>query len=322
MPDKKLKIVFIGTARFAVPVLHELVRAGYDIRLVITQPDRPKGRGKALSPPPVKEALMKSDLVMVKERLFQPENINSDDAVKTIAGVAPDFIVVVAYGQLLKKRVLDIPGFGCINVHASLLPGLRGAAPINRAIMNGDRITGVTTMMMDEGMDTGDILMKTKTDIDDTIDSIALAKRLSDLGATLLVRTIEGVTGGSIVPAAQDEMLATYAHILTKSDGLILFDIMDAKDIHNMVRGLLPWPAAHTVLNGRPVKILKTDYDMDEDTRGAAPGTVTMVTKASFFIAAKKGVLKVLELQPENKKVMPAKDFINGYRLKEGAVFA
>jgi methionyl-tRNA formyltransferase len=315
MTDDRLKLVFMGTSGFAVSSLLKLIDSDYGVARVVSQPDRRKGRGRTLSPTPVKEAAEKYGL-----NLYQPENINSDEAVDEIKKEAPDIIVVVAYGQILKKRVLDIPRLACINIHASLLPELRGAAPINWAIINGDNKTGVTSMLMDEGMDTGDILLKSEVEIDDEMNSLELAEKLAVTGGEVLVKTLELIKDNRLKGTKQDESKATYAAILTKADGNISFKEKDAREIHNMVRGLLPWPAAHTSYNKRSLKILKTSYDLDYDMGSLKPGTVVVVTKESFFVAAKRGVVEVFSLQPQDKRVMPAADFINGYGLKKGAV--
>ena len=315
--DNNLKLVFMGTSVFAVPSLLALIDSEHDVALVVSQPDRKKGRGRVLSPTRIKEAAENRGL-----ELFQPQNINTKESVGKIKELDPDVIVVVAYGQILSQNILDIPRTGCINIHASLLPKLRGAAPINWAIVGGDKKTGVTSMLMDAGMDTGDILLKKEIDIDDEIDAVALSEKLSIIGGEILIQTLDMIKSDELKSAKQNNAEATYAPILKKIDGKISFADKDAAQIHNMVRGFLPWPGAFTSYNQRAVKILKTSYDMDEDTKGVRPGTVVMVTRESFFIAAKKGVVEIFSLQPQNKKMMPAKDFINGYGIKAGAVFS
>ncbi len=314
-----MKIVFMGTAGFAVPPLKTLLDSEHEVTMALTQPDRRKGRGRSLAPPPVKEALLNAGLERSPE-LFQPENINSDEAYEAIAAHAPDVIVVVAYGQLLKKRLLDIPKHGCINIHASLLPILRGAAPINWSIVNGDAQTGVTTMYMDVGMDTGDILLKSEIDIDDTMNSVELGEKISQMGSELLTKTLDMILAGKLVRVKQDEARATYAPIIKKSDGIIDFAKKDARQIHDMVRGFTPWPGASTTHRNSSLKIIKTYYDFDLDTARATPGTVISVSRESFYVATKKGALELFELQPQGKKIMKARDFINGYRLTRGEV--
>jgi methionyl-tRNA formyltransferase len=315
--DNNLKLVFMGTSGFAVPSLLKLIDSKYDVALVVSQPDRKKGRGRVLSPTPVKEAAAMHNLA-----LFQPQNINSKESVGKIKEQNPDVIVVVAYGQILSQKILDVPKAGCINVHASLLPKLRGAAPINWAIVGGDKKTGVTSMLMDAGMDTGDVLLKKEIDIDDEIDAAKLAEKLSIISGEILIRTLDMMKDNILKATKQNDKEATYAPVLKKADGAVSFADKDAAQVHNMVRGLCPWPGAFTSYDGKTIKLLKTSYDLDEDAKGFAPGTVVMVTRESFFIAAKKGVVEIFSLQPQNKKVMPAKDFINGYGIKAGAVFS
>jgi methionyl-tRNA formyltransferase len=311
-----LKLIFMGTAAFAVPSLLQLIDSNHDVSLVVSQPDRRRGRGRELSITQVKETALKNNIPV-----FQPENVNSDKSYSKLKEAAPDAIIVVSYGQLLRKRILDIPRLGCINIHASLLPLLRGAAPINWAIVNGLKRTGVTSMQMDIGMDTGDILLMDEVEIDDEINASELFTELSEMGGELLIRTLEAITKGTVTRTKQEHERATYAPVLTKANGAISFMDKDAKEIHNMVRGFSPWPGAYTSFKGRSVKILKTAYSLDEESEGSAPGTVIMVSKESLFVKAKRGVLEILRLQPQNKRPMPAADFINGYGIKAGDRF-
>lgn len=316
MNKKHLKIIFMGTAQFAVPALLALLSSEHEVMLVVTQPDRKKGRGKQLSPPPVKEAISDKNI-----QVFQPDNINLPDSVEKLKALKPDLIIVIAYGQLLKKQLLDIPKFGCINIHASLLPKLRGSAPINWSIINGDSETGVTSMMMDKGMDTGDMLIKRKIAIDDEINAVELAEKLSALGSETLIETLNLLCDGKLTRTPQDDSAATYSAILKKNDGLISFEDKSAKEIHNMVRGFFPWPGAFTSFGDKSMKLLKTHYDLSESPLDFEPGSVTNISRESFFIKTKSGRLEVFLLQPQDKKTMPAGDFINGYRLKIGDRF-
>ena len=314
MSDSKLKLVYMGTAQFAVPSLNKLVSENFDVRLVVTQPDRKKGRGQAVAYSHVKQAALNNGL-----ELFQPESINTKESIDVLNEIAPDVIIVVAYGQILKSDVLNLPAFGCINIHASILPELRGPAPINWSIVNGDSETGVTSMMIDEGMDSGDILQIERMALDDRIDSVTLGKTLSEMGAELLVKTLERIKAKDITPKKQDESAVTIAPKLTKANGEISFNEKSAKQIHDMVRGFKPWPGAFTTYNGKTLKVLSTYYDADYEVGGADPGTVVMVTKESFYIAANSGVLEIKSVQPQNKRAMDAADFINGYGIKAGA---
>ncbi|MBE9536775.1 MAG: methionyl-tRNA formyltransferase [Proteobacteria bacterium] len=303
-----IKTVFMGTPVFALPTLKALVEANADIVAVVTQPDRPKGRGRTISPPPVKEFALEKGL-----RLFQPQKVREREFIKVLENIAPDLIVVVAFGQILPADLLNIPKIGCVNVHASLLPAYRGAAPINWAIVNGEVETGITTMLMDEGLDTGDMLLVEKVAIGPEDDSELLYGRLAETGGPLLVRTLEGLKDGTVMAVRQDDAAATYAPIIKKEDGIIDWSA-EAAQIVNLVRGMRPWPTAQTRLDARGFKVLKSRAAGGS----GAPGEVLKVGKDFFEVAAGSGSVEIYELQLEGKKAMKTADFLMGYKLKGG----
>jgi methionyl-tRNA formyltransferase len=243
---------FMGTPEFACPTLRTLIERGEQLLAVVTQPDRPKGRGQKLMPPPVKELALAHDIPVL-----QPPKVRDPAFVETVRAMEPDVIVVVAFGQILPKALLDIPPQGCINVHASLLPRYRGAAPLNWCIINGETETGVTTMLMDPGLDTGPMLLTDSTPIDDHEDIVSLHDRMSLMGAQLLAETLDGLKQGAIPPRQQDDSLTCYAPMLKKEDGLITW-YRDARTIHNQVRGMAVWPGAYTFVNGQLLKVFRT----------------------------------------------------------------
>src|SRR6185369_5028969 len=246
------KIIFMGTPDFACPTLQKLIERGENIVAVVTQPDRPKGRGQKLMPPPVKELAEKNGIPV-----YQPPKVRDPDFVELIRELKPDVIVVIAFGQILPKALLDIPPKGCINVHASLLPRYRGAAPLNWCLINGEAETGVTTMLMDPGLDTGPMLLKRATPIDENEDIISLHDRMSVMGAELLAETLDGLKAGVVLPQEQDDTMTCYAPMLKKEDGLINW-YRDARTIHNQVRGLAVWPGAYTFLEDQVLKVFRT----------------------------------------------------------------
>lgn len=304
-----MRLVFMGTPSFAVPALEGLVSAGHEVALVVTQPDRPSGRGRRLKAPPVKDRALDLGL-----KVFQPERVKRPEAVEAIAAASPDAFVVAAFGQILPKQVLDIPPRGCYNVHASLLPAYRGAAPINWAIIRGEKVTGVTIMLMDEGMDTGDILIKEKEPIlaDDTAGS--LGERLARLGAAMIVRALEDLMMGMLRPVKQDPGEATYAPMLKKETGLIVWT-KPAVEIERLVRGLDPWPGAYTAFRGEVLKIWKAAF---KEGKGGIAGEVLYVSKDGISVVADEGVVVIKELQPEGGRRMSAADYLAGHRLKTG----
>jgi len=304
---KLTRVVFMGTPAFAVPTLEELVAAGYEVALVVTQPDRAKGRGGALAAPPVKESALRLGL-----EVYQPERVRRPEAQARLAELRPDAMVVVGYGQIIPQSVIDIPPHGIINVHASLLPKYRGAAPIQWAIANGETRTGVTTMRIDAGLDTGDMLLKAETEIGVEENAIELAARLAPMGANLLVETLRGLAAGTIVPEKQDAAQATLAPILKKEDGLIDWT-KPAAEIHNRVRGLLPWPGAYTTLRGQILHVWSARVTT---AASAAPGRVLPGRK---LIAAcgESTALELIEVQLEGRKRMSGDAFANGQHLSE-----
>ena len=309
----RLKTIFMGTPDFAVPCLRVL-QEKTDIMAVIPQPDRPKGRGHNLQASPVKQAALEYGLPVL-----QPEKIKTEEFTARLEEMQPDLIVVVAFGQILSQRILDIPRLGCVNVHASLLPRYRGAAPIHWSIINGEEETGVTTMLMDAGLDTGDMLLKDKVAITPDMTTEELHDKLMDMGGRLLSDTIDGLAAGTIVPEKQDDSLSNYAGMLNKETGHIDWT-KTATEIHNLIRGLNSWPVAWGMLEGKNYKFWRTRAA--EGDCSQPPGTVTELGKNSFKVATGKGLLEVLELQPPSRKRMSAGDFVRGHGVEIGAVFS
>lgn len=311
MGSKPLDVIFMGTPEFAVPSLKALTEADVRIRAVVTQPDRRRGRGRKLLPPPVKETARALDC-----EILQPETAKSDDFYEAVAGRRPDLLVVVAYGQILPKRLLELPPLGAVNVHASILPKYRGPAPIQWAIINGEPETGVTTMQMDAGLDTGEILMTSKTAIypDDTAGT--LHDRLSRLGGWLLQETISGLQHGTLQPAPQDHGAASYAPLLKKSDGRIDWR-EPAAVIERKIRGMNPWPVAHTFYKQMRLNIFRGEVRPAAD--GAMPGTVIPGFTGELRVAAGEGAVSILELQGESGKRMQIQDFLSGTPVPEGS---
>lgn len=300
----------MGTPAFAVPSLRSLIGAGFEVIAAVTQPDKPRGRGLSAMPSPVKSAAIENNIPV-----FEPPNIREEAFVEKLRALDPEIIAVVAFGKILPPSILEIPPIGCINVHASLLPRYRGAAPINWAIINGEKETGVCTMVMDKGMDTGPTLLCEKTDIgeDDTAEDLAI--RLSRSGGSLLVKTLDLLLEGKIKPVPQDGSKATLAPILKKEDGRIDWN-RSAEEIKDLVRGVYPWPGAYTRWKNT-LKVHRARVARLENAP-TNPGTVVGATKEGILVACGKGVLEITEIQPENKKKMSAADFIKGYRVQEG----
>lgn len=301
-----MKILFMGTPGFAVPCLESLIKAGYNICGVFTQPDKPKGRGHKLTAPPVKEVAIKNNI-----EVFQPDKIRNAETLSIIKGLEPEIIVVVAYGKILPKEIIDYPKYGCVNVHASLLPKYRGAAPIQWSIINGEKTTGVTTMYMNEGLDTGDMLLKSSTIINDDETSGDLHDRLSFIGADLILKTLNEISKGTIKRKKQNDDEASYSTMLDKS--LCNIDWNKAAiNIHNLVRGLNPWPTASTILNGNILKIHKTKVS---NIKGGSPGEIISLNP---FVVSCSGdtSLEILELQLLGKKRMSSEEFLRGHKIK------
>ena len=306
-----MKIVFIGTPEFAVPTLEALIKSEHRIISVITQPDRPKGRGLKLALPPVKVLAQQFGIP-----LFQPPRIKDPQAVSYLKSLSFNLMVVVAYGQILPKEVLGIPPLGCINLHASLLPEFRGAAPIARAIIKGQETTGVTTMYMNEGMDTGDVILQKRVGISLTDTRGTLSQELSREGALLILATLRLIEKGTAIKIPQDAEKATYAPLIKKEDCLIDW-ISPAQKIYNLVRGLNPHPGAFTYLNGKRLKIYACQV---VDPEGE-PGRAVKTARDKLIVAASKGGLLLLEVQPENKRRMRIAEFLAGHRIEEGTIF-
>jgi methionyl-tRNA formyltransferase len=309
--DFELKIVFMGTAQFAVPALQALLESGQEIAGVITQPDKPRGRGHKLAFSPVKEYAVKQNL-----EVFQPARIDSEPALLKISEWQPEMIVVVAYGQIIPARILSLPVHGCINVHGSLLPRYRGAAPIQRALMAGEAVTGVTTMYMDQGLDTGDMIKKATVPIDGDIDYGELHDRLAEVGADLLLETIAAVADGTAAREKQDSSQATYAPVLRSNDELICWQ-MTAQQIHNQIRALSPLPGAYTSIEGNKLKVYKSRVTSLSDE--GTPGLVK-TTGSGFLVQTGQGLVELLEVQKEGRKRMPARDFAAGQRIPAGLI--
>lgn len=305
-----MKLVFCGTPQFAVPCLEALVREGFDVRLVVSQPDRPKGRGLELVPTPVKQASIAHQIPVA-----QPAKIrNNPEFQAQLESIHPDAIIVVAYGRIIPPWMLALPPLGNINVHASLLPKYRGAAPIQWAIANGETVTGVTTMQLDAGLDTGDMLLKADMPIRSDDTAVTLAPRLSEMGAALLLETLRALDRGEITATPQDNSEATHAPILKKEDGTIDFQ-RPAKEIWNRLRGFQPWPGAFTTFRGKQFTIHSAK---PADEVAVNQGELTFRADRLYVGAGAHTVLELIEVQPEGKRRMPARDFHNGYRPKPG----
>ncbi len=303
-----MRIVFLGTAGFACPALTTLAKE-HEIALVITQPDRPVGRHAVLTPPPVKEAA-----VRLRLPVFQPEKINAPDSLARIRDAHPDAIVVAAYGQLLKPELISIPPAGTINIHASLLPRYRGAAPINWVIINGEKETGITTFLIDAGMDTGPILLQHKTEIRPDETAGELRDRLAALGAEVIQKTLVGLESGNITPIPQDDSQATFAPRLSRDDGKIDWT-RPAQEIYNLIRGTNPWPGAFTLANGGRLKVYKSR--LTGINRGKyAPGEVVLRETGRLLVAAGDELLELLEVQRAGRPRISGREFLNGLRGK------
>ena len=309
-----MRIIFMGTPDFSVGTLEALVEAGHDVCLAVTQPDKPKGRGKEMQPTPVKAAAQRHGIPV-----YQPKRIRDPECVEELKKYNADVMVVIAFGQILPKTILELTPYGCINVHASLLPKYRGAAPIQWAIIEGEKVTGVTTMQMDEGLDTGDMIMKTEVPVDEDETGETLHDKLAATGAALCVRTLEAVENGTAVFEKQGESPTAYAKMLDKKMGDIDWS-QPAVRIERLVRGLNSWPSAYTHWNGKVVKIWRAKAE-GEGAGEKEPGTVVSVGKNDFAVQTGSGILRVYELQIPGKKRMETGAFLRGYALEEGTVF-
>jgi methionyl-tRNA formyltransferase len=306
-----MKLVFCGTPQFAVPTLERLASAGFDLQLVVTQPDRPQGRGMELTAPPVKQSALKLGLPVL-----QPDKIKKNEELQArLMALRPDAIIVVGYGRIIPPWMLTLPPYGNINVHASLLPKYRGAAPIQWAIANGEQTTGVTIMHLNEGLDTGDILLQKEMAIEPDDTAVTFAPRLAELGADLLVETLRGLEEKTIRALPQDHSQATLAPILKKEDGQIDFS-RTATGIHNRVRGFQPWPGAYTQFRGKNLKFINASPEDTPSNLNA--GELRVGDEKLFAGCGQRSVLQLLQVQPEGKKSMTAREFINGYHPAAG----
>ena len=303
-----MKIIFMGTPDFAAASLEALIASRHEIQAVVTQPDKPKGRKGELTPPPVKVIAKREGI-----KVYQPLKVRDEEFVKTLRAYNPDVMVVVAFGQIIPLSILEMPKYGCVNIHGSLLPKYRGAAPIQWAVLDGEKETGITTILMDEGIDTGDILLKKTIKIDTDETSGSLFDKLMALGAETILETLDELEKGSLTPTKQGESPTAYAKMLTKAMGLIDFT-KPAKELDCFVRGMDPWPSAYTLLAGKTLKLWK----VRAVEGGGKAGSVIDIDKESFTIACGEGAIEVLEVQLEGKKRMSAGDFLKGSTLNIG----
>lgn len=307
-----MKIIFMGTPDFAVPTLESLFAKGYSIDLVITQKDKPKGRGKKVQYTPVKEKALELGLPV-----YQPDNVNDLESIEIMKKLNPDFIVVVAYGQILKKEILELPKYNCLNVHASILPKYRGAAPINWAIVNGEKETGVTIMEMAEGLDTGDMILWESIPINLDDDYPSIHDKLSILGGSLIIDALEKIKNDNFTRTVQDNSISTYASMLSKETGIINWN-NNAEDIRNLVRGLKPWPSAYTQYKDDTLKI--HDVDVVDKVKDGKNGEIVKVDKEGIYVNTLDKTILIKELQFPGKKKLLAKDYLKGNSIEEGVI--
>lgn len=309
-----MKIVYMGTPDFAVAPLAALVKNGYEVEAVITQPDKPKGRGKTMMPTPVKEEALKHDIPVL-----QPVKVRDPEFVEKLAEIAPDIIVVAAFGQIIPKSILEMPKFGCINIHASLLPKYRGAAPIQQAVIDGEKESGVTIMQMGTGLDTGDMISRIVVPLAKDETGGSLFDKLAEAGAELLIQTLPTIFDGTAVYEKQpDESPTPYAAMISKKKGLLDFS-KSAGELERLVRGLNPWPSAFTFINGKTLKVWRSSVEKAEVKE--TPGTVMSADKEGIHVACGQDVLVLREVQLEGKKRMEADAFLRGCQLKPGDMF-
>ena len=308
-----MKVIFMGTPDFAVGTLEALIEAGHEVVLAVTQPDKPKGRGKEMQYTPVKECALKHAIPV-----FQPRRVREPECIEELRKYDADIMVVVAFGQILPKEILDMCTYGCVNVHASLLPKYRGSAPIQWAIIDGEEVTGVTTIQMDEGLDTGDMLLKIEIPIEPKETGGSLFDKLAAAGAKLCVETLEALQNKTVTPIPQGETTTAYAKMLDKQLGNIDWN-QSAIEIERLIRGLTPWPSAYTNWNEKVMKIWDAEvWDIDLEMEDAKPGTIVKVEKDAFYVQTGEGLLKVCELQIPGKKRMDTGAFLRGYQVKVG----
>lgn len=307
-----MRILFMGTPDFALPTLKALCKSGHEIVGVVTKADMPKGRGHHMMPTPIKVYALEHNIPV-----YQPATLKGDEFASALASLAPEMIVVVAFGKILPRNVLDYPKYGCVNVHGSLLPRYRGAAPMQRAIIDGNKVTGITTMLMADGIDTGDMLLKAEVEIGENDNFEVIHDRLAECGAKLLMETVEKLERGEIVPQKQDDSLATHAAKIEKSDCLLDFS-KDAKVLHDLIRGLSPIPLAFThTPDGKLLKIVESRVADKDKTVKTLPGTVLSVGE-DIKVVCGRGILSVLTVVPEGKGKMSAADFVRGRKISEG----
>ncbi len=307
-----MNIVFMGTPDFSVPCLQRLIDDGHNVSAVFTQPDKPKGRGHHMMPPPVKELALKYDIPV-----YQPQRLRNSDAVEILSKIAPELIIVVAYGQILPKEVLELPKFGCINIHASLLPRYRGAAPIQWCVLNGEKKSGVTSMQMDVGLDTGDMLLTAETEIGENDTAEDLHDRLSVLGAQVMSDTIKLLEKGGLNPEKQDDSLSNYAPMLSKELCPVNWN-ESAQRVHNKVRGLYSWPCATTELDSKVIKIHKTSLCGKVN---GEPGEIVQNDKKIIVACGDGKGIEIVTLQAQGKKAMNAADYLRGNPIEKGKFF-
>lgn len=306
-----MRVIFMGTPDFATGTLEEIVKAGHEVVGVVTQPDKPKGRGKTMMPTPVKETALKYNLPV-----YQPKKVREPEFVELLRSLKPDVMVVAAFGQIITKEILEMPKHGCINVHASLLPAYRGAAPIQWAVINGDKESGVTIMQMDEGIDTGDMIEKAVVPIAEDETGGSLFDKLSHTGAKLCVKVLRDLEEGTAVREKQPEESTTpYAKMIDKKMGEVDWK-KSAKEIEQLIRGLNPWPSAYTKVHGKTLKLWKAKVLLE--TSQMNPGQIVKITKDSLAVQTGQGMLEIQELQLEGKKRMDTSSFLRGYALAEG----
>lgn len=307
-----MNIVFMGTAQFALPFLNKIIESGYNVTGVVTQPDRPRGRGNKMVPTPVKEFALSLNLP-----IFQPDRIKAPEAITTVSMWEPDLIIVVAYGQIIPIGLLELPPGGCVNVHPSLLPRYRGPAPMQRSIMAGDTVTGITTMFMDKGMDTGDIIMQTEVHLDDTMNYAQVQEVMADKGSSLLIETIKKIESGTVERTKQNDELATYAPMLSREDEQIEWSV-PAQTIVNHIRALSPSPGTFSTLNGVRFKIFTARVTENESI--GQPGQVREISQEGFIIQTGCGTVELLEVQKEGKKRMTCRNFLKGFKVVPGDI--
>ena len=310
-----MKVVYMGTPDFSVGALEAIIKSGHEVTAVVTQPDKPKGRSKELQISPVKACALKYNLPV-----FQPVKIKEAEAVAKLREFEADIFVVAAFGQILSKEILTMPKYGCINIHASLLPKYRGASPIQWAVLNGEEVSGVTIMQMDEGIDTGDILMQETVTLDAKETGESLFAKLAVCGADLIVKALDAIEAGKVTPVKQDEAASTHVGMLKKEFGRMDFS-QDAVVLERKIRGLNSWPSAYTYLKGKTLKIWEADVVVADKGVKAQCGEVCDVTKDSFFVMTGDGLLEIKEVQLEGKKRMDVKSFLLGNAIEKGMVF-